>query len=88
MYNIFTIKPHHSGFDMWQADMWDEQYEEYSDALDTYELIEITDDTLDELSEQGLEDIRGRVYDEPARIFAMADDFGDKYYYGITYVEE
>jgi hypothetical protein len=87
---IPVIRPHHAGFGMWQAgeangEGWvDEQDLIEEIASNVYELVELGG-PLPVASE--IEDIRGRIYGEPSRVFAIRrtdTEPGDIEYVGIV----
>jgi hypothetical protein len=92
IYTAFTIKPADSGFGMWQRGekqvSAQNSYAYLSDLIMDGELIDLDDALADEdFIEAGIEDIRGRIYNEPGRIYAVLDVEGDGSpcvrYYGV-----
>jgi hypothetical protein len=93
IYTEIFIRPHHSGFGMYQvgelqispqtswADYSDLRFAiaQNSDAM--LELSEALDDP--EFQEAGVEDISGRIYDEPNTLFARIYK-GELSYFGIV----
>jgi hypothetical protein len=81
------IVKHHAGFGMFQAEPPNgDDYSDESDLEDTmrdgcgYDLHELG---VDEVPE-GAEDIRGRIYNEPHRVFVFVDQDGRPHYVGIS----
>lgn len=75
LYHVVTIAPHYAGFGMWQAspadsDLYDKSTYLEQSASPTTTIYELGDDELPE----GVADIRGSIYDEPAIVFAIVDD--------------
>ena len=92
IYTEFTIRPADSGFGMWQRGEKcispQNSYAYLSDLIMDGELIDLDDALADEdFIEAGIEDIRGRIYNEPGRIYAVLDVEGDGSpcvrYYGV-----
>jgi len=77
-YYEVQIKRHHAGFGMWQAvhDGSAEQWPDEQALLDSLsggsvdELIQLTDATVAAGLPAGVEDIRGRIYHEPDKVYA------------------
>ena len=92
VYTEFAIKPADSGFGMWQRGEKSigpqTSYAFLSDLVMDGELIALDDALADEdFIEAGIEDIRGRIYNEPAYIYCVLYVEGDGYpcvrYYGV-----
>lgn len=88
-YKEIAIDTHSAGFGMYQAgeangDAWECINDLLQDMRDHCgsELYELGVDALP----QGAKDIRGRIYNEPARVFAFIED-GEAYYCGIIAVD-
>ena len=82
IYTECTIKPADSGFGMWQRGEKQvgpqTSYADLSDLVMAGELIDLDAALADEdFIEAGIEDIRGRIYNEPGRIYAVLDVEGD-----------
>ena len=82
IYTEFTIKPADSGFGMWQRG--EKQVSPQNSYADLYDLVMagglIDLETAledDDFVEAGIEDIRGRIYNEPGRIYAVLGEEGD-----------
>ena len=76
IYTECTIRPADSGFGMWQrgekAIGPETSYADLSDLIMAGELIDLDDALADEdFIRAGIEDIRGRIYNEPGRIYAV-----------------
>lgn len=78
VYAEVTIHPHHAGFSMWERhpNAPEEYYDDFDDLLaeirsavkaDGGQLFELG---VDELPEE-IEDIRGAIYGEPDRVYAI-----------------
>ena len=85
-YHEVTIEPCPGGFGEYQCSALGDAYEDESDLLtdimsNNDNVIELTDEA--DLPEQA-EDIRGRIRNEPERVFAIIDDRGDVWYVGIV----
>jgi hypothetical protein len=85
LYAETTIRPHHAGFGMYDVDAANSP-SDYSDDADI--LNEITDGTVYELGvdtlPDGVEDIRGKIYNEPTRVFALVLDADESVvYFGL-----
>jgi hypothetical protein len=92
VYTEFTIKPADSGFGMWQRGEKSvgpqTSYAYLNDLIMDGELIDLDDALADEdFIEAGVEDIRGRIYNEPGRIYAVLGEEGDGWpcvrYFGV-----
>ena len=92
IYTECTIKPADSGFGMWQRgekQMGREtSYADLSDLIMAGGLIDLDDALADEdFIKAGIEDIRGRIYNEPGLIYAVIGEEGDGspcvLYYGV-----
>lgn len=79
VYAEITIRPHHSGFGMYETDPNSSQEESWEDKQDLLNEIKdaISSDGakiyklgIDELPEQ-VRDIRGAIYNEPTYVFAI-----------------
>ena len=82
IYTEFTIKPADSGFGMWQRGEKQvspqNSYADLSDLVMAGELIDLDAALADEdFIEAGIEDIRGRIYNEPAYIYCVLGEEGD-----------
>ena len=82
IYTSCSIKPAPSGFGMWQRGEKQvgpqTSYADLSDLVMAGELIDLDDALADEdFIEAGIEDIRGRIYDEPGLIYAVLGKEGD-----------
>lgn len=84
-YHEVAITPHHAGFGMWQVGEAGEGWADEEDLVaeiaanfkgDIYELGE------DEIPES-VEDIRGKIYNQPSRVFALVDG-DDIWYVGVV----
>ncbi len=82
IYTECNIKPADSGFGMWQRG--EKQVSPQNSYADLYDLvmagglIDLDDALADEdFIEAGIEDIRGRVYNEPGMIYCKIDEQGD-----------
>ena len=92
IYTAFTIKPADSGFGMWQRGekqvSAQNSYAYLSDLIMDGELIDLDAALADEdFIEAGIEDIRGRIYNEPGMIYCVLGVEGDGSpcvrYYGV-----
>ena len=92
IYTEFTIKPADSGFGMWQRGEKtvgpQTSYAYLSDLIMDGELIDLeTALAYEDFIAAGIEDIRGRIYNEPERIYAVLGEEGDGspcvLYYGV-----
>lgn len=94
IYTSVIISPHHAGFGMYERgeiqsspeNSWayfQDLISEMSNNL--FSLMKI-EDALDnqEFIEAGIEDIRGKIYNEPSHIYAAIDDYGSLIYFGIV----
>ena len=95
IYTECNIKPAHSGGGMWQRGEKQvspqNSYADLSDLVMAGGLIDLDDALADEdFIEAGIEDIRGRIHNEPAYIYCVLDERGDGYYPCVRYfgVEE
>jgi hypothetical protein len=82
IYTEFTIRPADSGFGMWQRGEKQvspqNSYAYLNDLIMDGELIALDDALADEdFIKAGIEDIRGRIYNEPGRIYAVLGEEGD-----------
>ena len=82
IYTECNIKPAHSGGGMWQRGEKQvspqNSYAFLSDLVMAGELIDLDDALADEdFIKAGVEDIRGRIYNEPAYIYCVIDKQGD-----------
>ena len=82
IYTECSIKPAPSGFGMWQRgekQMGREtSYADLYDLVMAGELIDLDAALADEyFIAAGIEDIRGRIYNEPGLIYAVLDEQGD-----------
>ena len=82
VYTACTIKPADSGFGMWQRGEKqigpETSYAFLSDLIIDSEMIDLDDALADEdFIEAGIEDIRGRIYNEPGLIYAVLGKEGD-----------
>ena len=88
MYYLVTIKPHHAGFNLYDAIIHDEGWSDADELLiwarDGAEWYELG---VDELPPE-IDDIRGQIYNEPDRVFAMFDDEDQPVYVGIDEAED
>lgn len=68
-----AITPHHSGFGMWQVGECGEAWADAQDLINeiaaTGDLYELGEDDLPEC----VEDIRGHIYNQPSRVFALVN---------------
>lgn len=88
------ISPHHSGFGMYERGEIQSSPENswacYQDlvseiSLNSNSFMKIEDALKDsEFIEFGVEDIRGRIYNEPPYVFAAIDDYQNLVYFGIV----
>lgn len=89
MYYEVTIVPSHSGFGEYQSlPINDEGWEDEADLLaeitsNSHGVFELTDEIVATVLPGQAEDIRGRIHNEPDRVFAAVDGF-DVRYFGIT----
>jgi len=92
IYTEYTIKPADSGFRMWQRGEKQvgpqTSYAYLSDLVMDGELIDLEAALEDpDFIEAGIEDIRGRIYHEPGRIYAVLGEESDGspcvLYYGV-----
>jgi hypothetical protein len=93
IYTEVSIRPHHSGFGMFQtgelqvspqaswADYGDLRFEICQNSEAMLELSEALDDP--EFQEAGVEDISGRIQNQPDHLFARIND-GTINYFGIV----
>ena len=82
IYTEVTIKPADSGFGMWQRGEKtvgpQTSYACLSDLIMDGELIDLDAALADEdFIKAGIEDIRGRIYNEPGLIYAVLGEEGD-----------
>ncbi len=82
IYTECNIKPAHSGGGMWQRDEKqvgrETSYADLYDLVMAGELIDLDDALADEdFIKAGIEDIRGRVDNEPGMIYCKIDEQGD-----------
>ena len=82
IYTEFTIRPADSGFGMWQRGEKQggpqTSYADLSDLVMAGELIDLDAALADEdFIEAGIEDIRGRIYNEPGMIYCVLGEEGD-----------
>jgi hypothetical protein len=82
IYSACTIRPADSGFGMWQrgekAIGPETSYADLNDLIMDGEMIDLDAALADEdFIEAGIEDIRGRIYNEPGRIYAVLGEEGD-----------
>lgn len=85
-YLVIPLEPSNSGFGEWQRSLytapWARSIEEavrnLTDGIEGH-AIELPNA---ELSEAG-RDITGLIHDEPSRVFAYQDDYGDYAYFGL-----
>ena len=82
VYSECTIKPADSGFGMWQCGERavgpETSYACLSDLVADGELIDLETALADEdFITAGIEDIRGRIYNEPAYIYCVLGEEGD-----------
>ena len=87
-YKECAVVPMYSGFGMYQSlecngDRYDSPEEILSEAQNTIRLYILGEDDLPE----GIEDIRGRIHNEPNIVFAFVEK-GNVYYGGISKFEE
>lgn len=90
IYQECTITPHHGGFCMWEAgeyngDEWHDLTDllgEIGNNVDEYWVL-----GEDELPE-GVEDIRGKIYNEPDIVIAVKDKWGNISYSGVGIFEK
>ena len=89
-YYEVEIEKHHSGFGMYQAGELSEGVASLPDIIEEIsqnlkaEIFELGKDTLP----VGIEDIRGRIYNEPEMIFGLMENIeGEEKprYFGINY---
>lgn len=88
IYTEFAIRPADSGFGMWQRGEKpvgpETSYACLSDLIMAGELIDLDAALADEdFIRAGIEDIRGRIYNEPAYIYCVLGEEGDVRYYGV-----
>jgi len=84
MYRECCILPASGGFGEWQAGEYGEPCDVDVLTGDIYQNIgfPVLELGVDDLPD-GLEDIRGRVHNQPARIFGYLDENGCPHYCGI-----
>ena len=82
IYTEFTIKPADSGFGMWQRG--EKPIGPETSYADLYDLVMagglVSLETAledDDFIAAGIEDIRGRIYNEPAYIYCVIGEEGD-----------
>jgi hypothetical protein len=89
MFHEVIITPRHDGFGAYRTVVCDVGWEVEQDLLDdigysgAFTVFELG---VDELPE-GLDDIRGKIYNEPERVFGFFyedDPNQEPYYFGIT----
>jgi len=85
-----VIQHHYAGFGMYQigeynGDRWEDKDDLISEIRNNVNELYILGE--DELPEE-IEDIRGKIYNEPEIVFAYVDKFGDVHYGGIGEFEE
>ena len=89
-YKEYHIRPWAKGFGQYEAEesdgiAWDDERDlvgAIRRGIAPADLYELGVDGLPD----GIEDIRGRIYGEPARIFAWLDEHGRAQYFGIVQV--
>lgn len=80
----------HAGFGMWEAqpitgDAWTDEDDLIQEiAENVVHMIELGQEPLP----AGVADIRGRIYNEPERVFAVKSDGQEWDYIGITAMED
>ena len=89
-YQETTIKPASGGFGMYESnqdssELWDNEYD-LEQAMYEGSRNELYELGVDDLPE-GIEDIRGNIYNQPSRIFGYLQD-GTAYYCGIIEIEK
>jgi hypothetical protein len=82
IYTEFTIRPADSGFGMWQrgekAIGPETSYADLNDLIMDGELIDLETALEDQdFLDAGIEDIRGRIYNEPGMIYCAIGEQGD-----------
>jgi hypothetical protein len=80
-----VINSHHSGFGLYQTgeyngDQWEDKDDLLSEIRSNVGEVYILGE--DELPKE-IEDIRGKIYDEPETVFAFIDQYNSIYYGGI-----
>ena len=90
MYQEVTVTPHHAGFGEWQVGEGGELWVDTEDLLNAIREAICTTNQGGDIYELGsdelpasVEDIRGRIHNEPARIFAAVIE-GEVTYFGIS----
>lgn len=91
-YKEITIQPAHGGFGEYQAgegngDTWADEndlIDAMRDGVAPADMYELGSDELPD----GCEDIRGRIHNEPARVFAIGDAEAGWRYVGVIEIEE
>jgi len=96
IYTAVSIAPHHSGFGMYQTgELQVSPQTSYADFGDLCFEIAQNSDAMGYLSQAledeefvnaGVEDISGRIYNEPEKLFAQIND-GELHYFGIVETE-
>lgn len=86
MFYEVSIQPAPGGFGEWQCqpindEGWEDVNELLAEIAAQYEYFELGN--LDDELPDGAEDIRGRIHNEPDRMFVMDQD-GRIVYFGIT----
>ena len=94
IYTQVCIIPHHSGFGMFQigeVQISQENSWAYFDDLiqsirqNTFSCEKLEDALQDEeFKKLGIEDINGRIYNQPSNIYAIIDDYKHLQYIGIV----
>lgn len=88
-YKETTIRPAHSGFGMYQTGEFNgDRYADLSDLIGEAisNVGEVFELGVDELPD-GVEDIRGQIYNQPKYVFAYMD-CGEVAYFGVDTFEE
>lgn len=89
-YKECRIKPSAGGFGAYEADestgvVWDDEGELLDALRDGIAAAELYELGVDDLPDD-LEDIRGRIHNEPVRVFGWLDEQGGAQYAGIVQV--
>ena len=93
IYTEVSIHAHHAGFGMWQSG--ERQTSPTCSFAFLSDLLEIAQQENNEVSiisaaitdpifiALGVEDIRGKIYNEPTYVFAYIDKYDAVYYFGV-----
>jgi hypothetical protein len=94
VHTLVQITPHHSGFGMYQVGELQvsptNSYAAFDDLIsecnnNLYAVASINLALGDPLFiENGIEDIRGKIYNQPSNVYAFIDDFKTLGYFGVV----